>query len=81
MEVVVFYNLLARDNRGCLEVRKATELYNDYYAGPKATIYSCAYSNGGKDYALVLAKEFCNQESHKVVYCHDCEYNRLASWQ
>ena len=80
-QVAVFFDLGTRDGRRAVEVRAVTTIANGYYASPRATVYSCAYSTQSERIcALRRARLFCDLLAREIV--HFVRANeRRAAWQ
>jgi hypothetical protein len=79
--VALFFDLGARDGRRVVEVRAVTAIANGFYASPRATIYSCAYSSQSERIcALRRARLFCEAAGHEIVHFGRADQHR-AAWQ
>lgn len=81
MEVVLFYDLVTRDGRSCVEVREVQNMGKNYYASPKSTLYSCGYDTSGKNIAITRALEFCKSLQYNIVMVQDCVRSRRSVLQ
>lgn len=82
MEVAILFDLVTRDGRSAVEVRRADPLGSGYFASAKQTLYSCAYSDElGRSVALNRAQQGCEVAGLVVVHYGDCKNSRRAAWQ
>jgi hypothetical protein len=80
-EVAIFLDLETRDGRRAVEVRAARSLAEGYFASPRATLYSCAYSTQKERIvALQRARRFCDTRGKRIVH-FGTAVDRRAAWQ
>lgn len=79
--VAILFDLASRDGRRVVEVRTVQPLGNGFYASPRSTIYSCAYSTQKERIlALQRARLFCDVRGRRVVHFGKAEH-RKSAWQ
>jgi hypothetical protein len=79
--VAILFDLAARDGRRVVEVRTVQPLGNGFYASPRGTLYSCAYSTQQERIlALQRARLFCDTRGRSVVHFGKAEH-RKSAWQ
>jgi hypothetical protein len=79
--VAILFDLTTRDGRKAVEVRVLSALSDGYYASPRATVYSCAYSTQKERIlALQRARAFCDVRGRRVVHFGRAE-GKVAAWQ
>ncbi len=80
-EVAIFLDLATRDGRLAVEVRAARPLAEGFFASPRATLYSCAYSTQKERIvALQRARRFCDTRGKRIVH-FGTAVDRRAAWQ
>ncbi len=80
-EVAIFIDLGTRDARRAVEVRAVQPLAEGYFASPRATLYSCAYSTQAERIvALQRARRFCDVRGRTIVHFGSA-VDRRAAWQ
>jgi len=80
-EVAIFLDLGTRDGRLAVEVRAVQALAHGFFASPRATLYSCAYSTQAERIlALQRARRFCDVRSRTIVHFGSA-VDRRAAWQ
>jgi len=80
-DVAIFLDLATRDGRQAVEVRAVRPLATGFFASPRATLYSCAYSTQAERIvALQRARRFCDVRGRKIVHFGSA-VDRRAAWQ
>lgn len=80
-DVAIFLDLATRDGRLAVEVRAVQPLAQGFFASPRATLYSCAYSTQAERIlALQRARRFCDVRGRKIVHFGSA-VDRRAAWQ
>lgn len=80
-DVAIFLDLATRDGRLAVEVRSVQPLAHGFFASPRATIYSCAYTTQAERIlALQRARRFCDVRGRHVVHFGQA-VDRRAAWQ
>jgi hypothetical protein len=80
-DVAIFLDLATRDGRHAVEVRAVRPLATGFFASPRATLYSCAYSTQAERIlALQRARRFCDVRGRKIVHFGSA-VDRRAAWQ
>ncbi|HZV02246.1 MAG TPA: hypothetical protein VFF73_36390 [Planctomycetota bacterium] len=80
-DVAIFLDLETRDGRRAVEVRAVQPLAQGFFASPRSTLYSCAYSTQAERIlALQRARLFCDLRGRRVVH-FGCAVDRRAAWQ
>jgi hypothetical protein len=80
-DVAIFIDLGTRDGRLAVEVRSVQPLATGFFASPRATLYSCAYSTQAERIlALQRARRFCDIRGRRIVHFGSA-VDRRAAWQ
>ena len=80
-DVAIFIDLGTRDGRLAVEVRAVQPLAHGFFASPRATLYSCAYSTQAERIlALQRARRFCDVRGRQIVHFGSA-VDRRAAWQ